>query len=301
MAVAVQKFDYLVPSSVDEAIALRREWGDSAHFIAGGTELVPLMNRRKMPPACLIELSKLDELSSITPSGGGLRIGAMLTHSEIYNSPVIVKSWRALAEASRSIREPQVRNRGTIGGNVASGVSCADLVPALIVFDAGVRLKGVNGERLIPIEQFLHAPFQTNIQSDELVVDIELPQGDKNLGSAFTKLTKFHGSGLSVATVAAAIVSDGERIARAHIAIGAAGPVPRRVEAAEAFLQGKTISDEVLKEAGRLASIAAEPREGSIRASPTYKHRVLGPLTERTITLAFNRSRERSHDADPGA
>lgn len=296
MAVAMQKFDYLVPSSVDEAIAFRREQGDAAQYIAGGTELVPLMNRRTAPPVCLIELSKLEELASITSSGGGLRIGAMITHSEIQHAPLIIESWRALAEASKSIREPQVRNRGTIGGNVASGVSCADLVPSLIVFDACVRLKGSNGERLVPIEEFLLAPFRTNIQSDELVVDIELPQGDKNLGSAFTKLTRFHGSGLSVATVAAAIACDGERIAHAHIAIGAAGPIPRRVEAAESFLQGKSLTDDVLKEAGRLVSASAEPREGSIRASPIYKHRVLGSLAERTIILAFNRSRERSHD-----
>ncbi len=297
MAVAMKKFDYLVPSSVDEAIAFWNGSRDGSQYVSGGTELMPMMNRGKLPPVCLIELTKLRELSSIEPINGGLRIGASVTHTEIEHAPLVINSWQALAEASGSIREPQVRNRGTIGGNVASGVSCADLVPALLVFGAEIRLKGSNGERLVPIEKFLVAPFKTDIKADELVTHIQLSQPEKNLGSAFTKLTKFHGSGLSVATVAAAIICEGDKVRRARIAIGAAGPVPKRAIEAEAFLEGKTLSDEVLKEAGRLVSAAAEPREGSIRASPTYKHRVLGPLAGRTITLAFNRSRDRSSGA----
>ena len=124
-----QIFDYLIPSCVDDAIALRRQAGAEARFIAGGTEIVPRMNRGELAPTCLIELSRLPELARLDVDGGGLRIGAMITHAQIEASALTKGPYQALSDASGSIRSPQVTNCGTIGGNVAFGVPSADLVP----------------------------------------------------------------------------------------------------------------------------------------------------------------------------
>lgn len=294
---AGQDFTYLVPSSVDEAIGLRCDFGDRAKFISGGTEVVPMMTRGKLRETCLIELSRIDELNGIAGHRHCHHIGASVTLSRLQRSALVGDYWMALAEAAGSIREPQVRNRGTIGGNVSHGVPSADLVPVLLAFDAEIGLAGRGGRRFVPLSEFLIGPYRTALQADELVAEIKLPEPDWRRGSAFQKVTKFGGSGLSVATVAAAIGMADGRISRARLAIGSAGPVPRRVGAAEEFLVGKAPTEEVLAEAGRIAADAADPRDGSIRATPAHRRRVLKTLAARAIALAAGRSVERSTGA----
>ena len=213
----VNEFKYLIPSCVDEAIALRQRHGQRARFIAGGTEIVPMMTRHRLEPECLIELSRLDGLAVLARHNGSLRIGAMATHATLERSPLTQGAWRALAEASGSVREPQVRNLGTVGGNLAFGVPSADLLPPLLAFDASVKIKGQAGERLVPISKFVIAPYRTNLNEDDIILEIQLPEACDGSGSAFCKLTKFRGFGLSVASVAAALtLRDGRISASAH-------------------------------------------------------------------------------------
>lgn len=278
--------EYLVPSCIEEAVAFQRRFGENARYIAGGTEIVPLITRGKLRQTCLIELSRLPELNILARHEGVLHIGAAATLSQLHQSALISAHWVALAEACASIHEPQVRNRGTIGGNVAHGVPSADLIPPLLVFEAKIKLCGSSGVRLVPLDKFLIAPYRTDLRPDEIVAEIQLPEPGERLGSAFRKLTKYGGSGLSVATVAAAVSMQDGRISTARVAMGSAGPLPHRVIAAETFLEGKKLTSETLLQAGRSVSEAAEPREGSIRASPTYRRRVLKVLAERAITSA---------------
>lgn len=292
-----QDFTYLVPSSVEEAIRFRCDFGDKAKFISGGTEVVPMMTRGKLEQGCLIELSRIAELNEITAHKRCHHIGASVTLSRLSRSAIVRDYWTALGEAAASIREPQVRNRGTIGGNVSHGVPSADLLPALLVFEAQVGLAGPGGRRWMPLSEFLIAPYRTALQADELVAEVKLPEPDWWRGSAFQKLTKFGGSGLSVATAAAAVTTTEGRITQARVAIGSAGPVPRRVSAAEEFLIGKAPTEEVLAEAGQMASDAADPRGGSIRATPAHRRRVLKTLAARAIALAAERSVERNTGA----
>lgn len=284
---------YLAPSCIEEAVAFRRQFGESARFIAGGTEIVPLMTRGKLRQTCLIELSRLSELAVLDQRDGVFRIGAAITLARLHESALVNENWPALAEACASIREPQVRNRGTIGGNVAHGVPSADLIPPLLTFEAKIKLMGSRGERLVPLDRFLIGPYKTDLRPDEIVAEIQLPQPEEKLGSAFLKLTKFGGSGLSVATVAAAVSIQDDRISAARVAMGSAGPVSRRVTDAEAFLEGKQLTDEALAQAGQLVSDSADPREGSIRASPVYRRRVLRALAKRAIAIAAKRSSDR--------
>lgn len=288
---------YLVPSTVEEAVRLRREHGDSARFIAGGTEVVPLMTQRRLGQTCLIELTRLAGLMTIAERDGFLYVGAAVTLSQVEHAGQIRSGWTALAEAAGSIREPQVRNRGTIGGNVSHGVPSADLVPALLVLEAEVGLAGGGGRRWLALSDFLVGPYRTRLGADELVTELRLPAGAGRPGSAFFKLTRFGGSGLSVATAAAAVVLEGSVIASVRLAIGAAGPVPQRVTEAEAFLLGREPAADVLARAGEIAAAAADPRDGSIRASAAHRRRVLKPLAERAVALAAQRFRDREMGA----
>lgn len=287
-----QGFDYLIPSGIDDAIALRRQAGEDGRFIAGGTEIVPRMNRDEITPTCLIELSRLKELSRLDlVDGGALRIGAMVTHAEVEASPATKGPWQALSDAAGSIRSPQVTNCGTVGGNIAFGVPSADLVPPLLALQANLHLKGANGERQLPIGDFLIGPYRNALEDGEVLIEVRLPRTHENFTSAFCKAAKYRGLGLASASVTAAFNLRDGRIYDARIVIGAATPVPKRIAAAEAFLEGKTPDENMLREAGRLVAAAAEPREDSIRASPFYKRRVLVPLTERAVARAVTRSR----------
>lgn len=285
-----QNFEYLVPTSVEEAVSLRCKYGARARFISGGTEVVPMMTQGKLKEGCLIELSRLPELTGILEHEDGYHIGGSVTLARLQESPLVNQCWTALAEAAGSIREPQVRNRGTIGGNVAHGVPSADLVPALLVFDAQVGTVGRDGLRWMPLSEFLMGPYRTALQLDELVMGVRLSETDTSRGSAFQKVTKFGGSGLSVATAAAAVRTKEGRITCARVAIGSVGPVPRRVTAVEEFLIGKAPTEDVLALAGEMASEAADPRDGSIRATPAHRRRVLKALAARAVALAAQRS-----------
>lgn len=291
-AVIEKEFRYLVPASIEEAVGLRREFDGHSRFVSGGTEVVPMMTQGRLKETCLIELSRLKELSAITEREFCHDIGASVTLARLQDSPLVRVHWHALAEAAASIREPQVRNRGTIGGNVSHGVPSADLLPPLLVFEAQIGLAGKGGRRWMALPEFLLGPYRTALRNDELVADIRLPLPATRTGSAFLKVTKYGGSGLSVATAAAALSMEDGRIVRARLAIGSAGPVARCVPEAEAFLAGKAPTDAVLAEAGKMASDAADPRDGSIRASPAHRRRVLVALAARAIALAAQRSAE---------
>jgi aerobic carbon-monoxide dehydrogenase medium subunit len=289
--VMLAALEYLVPSCIDDAVALRREAGKEARFIAGGTEIVPRMNRGEIAPTCLIELSRLEELCRLDIDGNSLCIGAMITHAGIEASPLTKGQWLALSDASGSIRSPQVTNCGTVGGNVCFGVPSADLMPPFLTLEANLHLKGPNGERYLPIGDCLIGPYRNALEHGEILIEVRLPSNGKNFGSAFCKAAKYQGLGLASASVATALVLRDGRIRNARIAIGSATPVPKRVPDAEQFLEGRIPNDETLCEAGRLVAAAAEPREDSIRASPFYKRKVLIPMTERAITRAVTRAR----------
>jgi len=282
--------EYLIPSCVDDAIALCHQAGKEGRFIAGGTEIVPRMNRREIVPTCLIELSRLDHLRALDVNGGSLRIGAMITHAEIEASAVTKGQWKAVTDASGSIRSPQVTNCGTTGGNVCFGVPSADLMPPFLALQADLRLKGPEGERHLSLGDFLIAPYRNALKPGEMLIEVRLPDNGKNFGSAFRKAAKYHGLGLASTSIAAALSVQDGRIRNVRIAIGSATPVPKRVATAERFLEGKVVDDTILREAGQLVSAAAEPREDSVRASPYYKRRVLGPLTEYVISRAITRA-----------
>jgi len=286
----MRPFEYLIPDNVDEAIAMQLEYGDRSRFIAGGTELVVMMKSGKLELDYIIELSRLKALHFLRQVDGGLSIGPLSTHAEIERSPLLQGSWLALAEASASLREPQVKNLGTIGGNIAVGVPSADTAPPLLVFDAVLTLRGPKGERALPISEFFVAPYRTALEPGEMVVEIRVPGPGAQFGSAFCKVGRHHNLGLTVVSVAASLKLEAGVITQARVAMGVAAPTPRRVEEAESLLLGEKPNPEAFKEVGRLVSQAAAPRAGSIRGSPEYKREVLPALTERALSIAASRA-----------
>ncbi len=170
------------------------------------------------------------------------------------------------------------------------------MVPPFLALEANLRLKGANGERSLPIRDFLVGPYRNQLEDGEVLIEVRLSKADDNFASAFCKAAKYRGLGLAIASVAAALTLREGRVHNARIAIGAATPVPRRIAEAEAFLEDKVPDQRVLREAGQLVAVAAEPREDSIRASPFYKRKVLVPLTERAVGCAVARAQSGEGD-----
>ena len=308
---------------------MRLEYGDRSRFIAGGTELVPLMKAGKLQADHMVELSRLAELRFLRPADGmteisalpagkstrpygglagqsaqpdglppdmGLSVGPLVTHAEIERSSLLRGPWLALAEASASIREPQVKNLGTLGGNVAYAVPSADTAPPLLAFDALLTLRGPQGVRSVPISEFFVSPYRTVLRPAEMLVEIRLPGTGVHFGSAFCKVGRHRGLGLSVVSLAASLQLEAGMIVQARVAMGAAAPTPRRVAEAESSLLGERPDAALFREAGRLVARDAEPRAGSIRGSPEHKRDLLMALTERALGLAAVRA-----DANSGA
>lgn len=286
----MRPFEYLIPQDVDEAIAMQLEHGERSRFIAGGTELVVMMKGGKLEVDYMIELSRLSALRFLRPADGGLGIGPLVTHAEIERSPLLRGPWASLAEASASIREPQVKNLGTVGGNIAVGVPSADTAPPLLTFDAALILRGPNGEREMPVSEFFIAPYRTALGLGEMVVEIRVPGMGDHFGSAFCKIGRHHKLGLTVVSVAASLKLEEGVIVQARVAMGVAAPTPRRVLEAETVLTGEKPDPAAFEEAGRLVAQAAAPRASSIRGSPEYKRGVLPVLTERALSLAASRA-----------
>ncbi len=286
----MRPLEYLIPNSVHEAIAMRREHGDRSRFIAGGTELVVLMKAGKLEVDYLVELSRLADLRFLRPCDGGVSIGPLTTHAEIARSSLFQGPWLALAEASGSIREPQVQNLGTIGGNIAIAVPSADTAPPLLTFDAALILQGPDGARRVPVSEFFLGPYRSALGPAEVLVEIRVPETGPRFGSAFCKVGRHHSLGLTIVSVAASLKLEAGVIVQARIAMGVAAPTPRRVPEAESVLLGERPEPGAFREAGRLVSQAAAPRPGSIRGSPEYKREVLPALTERALRLAAARA-----------
>ena len=228
-------FDYHAPGTVAEAIGLLTSLGDEAKILAGGHSLLPMMKLRLAEPAHLIDLANIHELRGIQSQGDVIRIGAMTTENELINSPLIREKLPLLAEAARQIADPQVRNRGTIGGDIAHADPANDQPAIAMALDATLVLQGARGIRRVAAVDFFYGPYMTVMQSDELLVCLEMSPMPSGAGCAYRKLKRKTGDW---ATAGAAVVlqRSGDVITKARIGLTNVAPTPLRATAAEQLL-----------------------------------------------------------------
>jgi carbon-monoxide dehydrogenase medium subunit len=278
---------------VAEASAVLRALGPGAVPLAGGTDLVVQMQRGRATPSDVVSLARIGGLDTIREGDdGAVRLGAGLTHRRLEQSPAFRGPRIALAEAARVVGGHQIRNVGTLGGNVANASPAADTVPALLVMDARVILEGETGSRTLPLDAFLIGPGRTVRRPDEILTAIDLPGLPPRTGTAFLKGGRRRAMEISVVCVAArvALEADGITVHAAQLAAGAVGPTALRLDAAVAPLLGRAAAPDLLRRVGQAAAALVTPID-DVRASADYRRWLTAPLAARALATAVTRAR----------
>ena len=284
------RFDYVAPSTLDDAVTLLREHGGEAKVLSGGQSLIPMLKLRLAAPAVLVDINHIEGLEYIEERDGALRIGALVREADVEQSAVVRDRYPLLLDTARVIADPIVRNSATICGNVAHGDPGNDHPATMIALDASFVLQGPNGTRTVAARDFFVGLFTTVLEPDEILTEVVVPAPPPRSGGAYFKLERKVGD-FATAAVAAQVTLDANgNCQRVGLGLTNVGPTPIRATSAEAFLQNKPLDDSTIAEAASLAASAAEP-VADRRGSEDYKRDMIRVLTSRALTLAGRRAR----------
>jgi aerobic carbon-monoxide dehydrogenase medium subunit len=280
-------FDYVAPTSIEEALAALARGGPDAKLLAGGQSLIPLLNFRLARPALLVDLNRIGELAYVTPRDGGVAIGAMTRQATLERHPGLANSQPLLCEAVRWVGHPAIRSRGTLGGSLAHADPAAELPAVAVCLDARLSVVGPGGRRSLAAEDFFVGYLSTVLEPDEILVETWLPDLAPGTGQAWLELARRHGD-FALAGVAVSLSVQQERVETARIVLTGVGGTPVRVREAETMLMGSSASERVVAAADAVRS-AIDP-DADIHASKAYRTHLAGVLTERAIRLAYERA-----------
>lgn len=281
------KFDFHAPNSIEEVLSLLSEYGDDAKVLAGGHSLLPMMKMRFAAPAHLIDLNGIAELRGIKEENGNIVIGAMTTENQLIDSALLAEHCPLLSEAASQISDPQVRNRGTIGGDICHGDPANDQPAVTMAADATYVLRGPSGNRDVHSSDFFLGSFYTAMAADEIMTAIKIPIAHGN-GSAYVKLKRKTGD-WATAAAAVQLTLQGNTCASIRVALTNVAPTAVRVTAAEEALTGQAIHDDLINEAAKHAMAVCEPAE-DLRGDIEYKTHMAGEMTRRAIRQALARA-----------
>jgi carbon-monoxide dehydrogenase medium subunit len=282
-------FDYHAPKSLAEAIALLQQHGDQAKVLSGGMSLLPLLKLRMGAAAHLVDIGRIPGLEYIKEEGGFLKIGGRTKESALERSDVIVKKYPIIHDTALVIADPIVRNRATVGGNLAHADPANDHPATMIALGAEVTVTGPKGERTIPIDTLFTGIFSTSLAPDEILTEIRIPAPPARSGGAYVKLERKVGDFATAAAAAQLTLGADGSVERVGIGLTAVGPTPIRAVEAEKFLQKKKPDAKTIAEAAKLAGQAASPSPDR-RGSVEYKREMARVLTARALTKAVERA-----------
>ncbi|MBH82322.1 MAG: carbon monoxide dehydrogenase [Candidatus Marinimicrobia bacterium] len=276
-------FDYHRASSIDEAESLWKENSD-ASFLAGGHSLIPAMKLRLSDPGTLVDISGIDDLKGISRDGDTIRIGALTTHREVGSSDVVKDGCSALSEAAGMIGDPQVRNRGTIGGNVAHADPASDYPGILMALGATI----VTSSRSIVVDDFFTGLFETALNDGEVITEIQVPAIGTSSGAAYTKFFN-PSSRYAVVGVGALVSKSNGSCSSCRIGVTGAADHAFRASVAEETLQGSDLGEDAV------AASAAKVADGQemlsdLSASANYRTHLCGVMAKRAIVEAASRA-----------
>ncbi len=309
----MKKFDYLRPKSLEEALTLLNQYRERAKLIAGGTDVIVMIKQKQIAPEVLISLQDIQDLKQMKYNGS-LRIGSLVTHRMLEKSELIRKEFTALSDAVDVLGSIQIRNVGTIGGNICTAAPSADTVPPLLVLGAQVQLKSLKEERVLPLDQLFLGPGETAIEQGEILTEIFIPKPLPHTGSAYWKHQRRKALDLPILGVAVMLSLDrssvtcsdlictsspistvlhaleGEEVVckEVRIALGVAAPTPMRAVQAETLLRGKRLSDELLWEVAEMAAKEAQPRD-TIRGEAWYRREMIRVFVKRMAMRCIER------------
>ncbi|HEY3302377.1 MAG TPA: xanthine dehydrogenase family protein subunit M [Candidatus Binatia bacterium] len=283
-----EPFEIFQPASLREASALVKDKGQGGRFLAGGTDLVIAVKEKSFSPNYVVDLKRIPGLSGIREeSDGSVAIGALTTMREVETSPVVLKKYPFLAQSAAEVGSIQIRNRATIGGNMANATPSADVAPALLVLDATAKIAGLNGERTIELEQFFRGPGQTVMAAEEILTSIIIPPVSPSLVGEYIKFSPREMMDLAYVGVAVALVLNGgqKRCAKARISLCAVSPTPMRARRAEALLENQIMTEELAERAGAEAAAESKPIS-DVRSSADYRREMVRVNTKRALLNA---------------
>ncbi|HEX3786705.1 MAG TPA: xanthine dehydrogenase family protein subunit M [Pseudonocardiaceae bacterium] len=276
-------FDYLAPTTVDEAVDALATAGEDAKVLAGGQSLLPVLRMRLAEPTTVIDLSRIAELRGVRDNGDALSIGAMTTHYDVQRDPLVREHATLIAVATDTVADPQIRHRGTFGGSIAHADPAGDLLAPALALDARMVLAGPNGRRTVPATTFFVDFFTTALAPDEILVEVLVPK--------FTGWTahyeKFNrvAQAWSIVAVAAAVRVDGDRIAEARVGLTNVGATPVRAFGVEAALVGGAATAAAIRSAAERAAEGTSPTSDN-NADADFRRHLARVLTSRAVLAA---------------
>jgi CO/xanthine dehydrogenase FAD-binding subunit len=284
-------FRYIAATSLEQALSLKAEYGDEAKFLAGGQSLMPAMNFRLARPAILIDINQIKELAGIRPgNSGGTGIGALTRYYQLERDAGMTRDFPLLGEALPHIAHPQIRNRGTLGGNLSHADPASELPAIAVALQARFRVRAAATERWVAAADFFLGSLTTDLGADEMLVEIEMPLPKPRTGSCFMEIARRRGDFAIVGIAAMLTLGENSRCSHIRLAFCGVGETPVDASAAADALVGQEVGEAAVAEVAEAIQQWIEPA-GSVHATADYQRHVAGILTERALTTANLRAR----------
>ena len=283
-----EAFDFYQPSTLQEASRLLKDNGPGGRFLAGGTDLVIAMKEKGLLPKYIVDLKRVPGLSGIREnSDGSITLGALTTMYAIETSALIKRKFSFLAQSAAEVGSIQIRNRATIGGNMANATPSADTAPALIALNATAKIASANGERTIVLEEFFKGPGQNAMNADEILTEVTIPKSAANLVGEYIKFSPREMMDLAYVGVAVAynLRDTDKKCDGVRIVLGAVAPTPIRAKRAEAALEGQVLTEALAEKVGQISAEEAKPIS-DVRSSADYRRAMVGTMTKRALLNA---------------
>ncbi len=283
-----EPFEFYQPSTLQEASRLLKDNGPGGRFLAGGTDLVIAMKEKGLLPKYIVDLKRVPGLSGIREnSDGSITLGALTTMYAIETSALIKKKYPFLAQSAAEVGSIQIRNRATIGGNMANATPSADTAPALIALNATAKIASASDERTINLEEFFKGPGQSVMNADEILTEIKIPKTAANLVGEYIKFSPREMMDLAYVGVAVAynLATNDKKCDGVRIVLGAVAPTPIRAKRAEAALEGQVLTEALAEKVGQISAEESKPIS-DVRSSADYRRAMVSTMTKRALLNA---------------
>ena len=285
-------FEYFVPDSIEQAMDLLREHGEDAKILAGGQSLVPAMNFRIQQPSVLIDLNRIPELGYIIEENNVIRVGAMARERQLEFEDIVSKQTPLLHEAVPFIAHPQIRNRGTIGGSLVNADPAAELPVLMLALNARLKARKSSSERWIEAQDFFVGMFTTALESDEILVEIELPVMAERTGWSFMEVAPRAGDYALMGVAAVVTLDEDGKCKDAKLVYLNAGDGPIDAKEAANSLKGEKITVNLIEYAAKHGSENEITPFGNVHASPEFQRHLANVLAKKTLKRAVSRAEE---------
>ena len=273
---------YFQPQSLEKALEIKAEYEDQIEVAAGSTDLLVANYERLHEIANWLDLVKLDDLKKIEVRDNKLHIGAMTTHLQLMNSDLVKENLAVLAAAAEDVGSPQIRSRGTIGGNICTSSPAGDLLAPLLSYEASFKLQSVEGERIVDAEKFFTGPKRNLMEADELLTEIMIPLRENPREGAWIKVGRRKALVISTLTLSLVLEFEADKIVKSGLAMGSVAPTPIRLKEVEAMMVGKNLSELDYKKLGQEVKARINPID-DLRGTKEYREDVAVDLMVRAL------------------